>query len=48
MPWTDTGRRTAVDVRVQARAAMQREHDEQVRPHLELAARLGLKGDRAC
>ena len=46
MPWTDEGRRTAVQARVQVRAAMQREHDEQVRPHLELAARLGLKGNR--
>lgn len=46
MPWTDEGRKTAVQARVKVRIEAQREHDERVRPHLELAARLGLKGNR--
>lgn len=45
MPWTDEGRRRAVEIRVQVRAAQQRAHDERVRPHLETAARLGLRGN---
>ena len=45
MPWTDDGRKRAVAARVQVRAAKQREHDEQLRPWLEQAARLRLRGN---
>ena len=45
MPWTDEGRKRAVEVRVQVRAEQQRAHDERCRPHFETAARLGLRGN---
>ena len=45
MPWTNEGRKRAVEVRVQIRAEQQRAHDERCRPHFETAARLGLRGN---
>ena len=45
MGWTDAARRKAVQHRVRVRAERQQDHDEQVRPYLELAGWLGLRGD---
>ena len=45
MPWTDDGRKRAVEARVQVRREQQQAHDERVRPHFQAAARLGLKGN---
>ena len=45
MPWTDDGRKRAVEVRVQVRREQQQAHDERCCPHFEMAAGLGLKGN---
>ena len=45
MPWTDDGRKRAVEARVQVRREQQATHDEQLRPWLVQAARLNLKGN---
>ena len=45
MPWTDDGRKRAVETRVQVRRRQQQRHDAQVRPWLVQGDRLRLKGD---